>query len=191
MAWFRSYTDHHNQVGRQLKLRYGTDENSAMTFFEVNPNVVGRSFKDRRLSSPPETAVCPRDALFLAERTGWDPAGLVRTLNVDYRRILLVKRDLSERVTIDLELRFNTDATAASLSGVAICEFKQSSLDRRSPALQAMRGRPQDFSHYCIALSAGEAEMSRNRVRHTSQSLSNLSAGPQKRPGRASRRGRP
>ena len=48
-ACFRSYHEHHNQVGRRLKLRYRTYENSAMTFFEVKRNVVGRSVKDRRL----------------------------------------------------------------------------------------------------------------------------------------------
>ena len=46
----RNYHEHHKQLGRRLKLRYRTYENSNLTFFEVKRNVNGRTIKERQRS---------------------------------------------------------------------------------------------------------------------------------------------
>ena len=177
-AELRSYHEHHNQLGRRLKVRYRTYENSAMTFFEVKRKIAGRSVKERQLSTPPDGGLRCGDARFFAERTGWDPDAVVPSLTVDYQRILLVKRDFSERVTIDLELRFCNGTTSATPSGLAICELKQPRLDRRSPAMAAMKRRPETFSKYCIGMASCDPTLRRNRFKAVFRTLDSIGATP-------------
>lgn len=174
----RNYHEHHNQLGRRLKLRYRTYENSDLTFFEVKRNVNGRTVKERRRSLRPEGVLHLDDAAFFAERTGWDPNDVLPSLKVDYRRILLVKRDFSERVTIDFDVRFRSDQGATTPRGLAICEFKQPRLDRRSPAMAAMNRRPQKFSKYCMGLASCDPSLRRNRFKKVFLSLDTLDAAP-------------
>ena len=177
-AELRNYHEHHNQLGRRLKLRYRTYENSDLTYFEVKRNVAGRTIKERRRTQRPDGALHRDDAAFFAERTGWDPDGVLPSLTVDYQRILLVNRDYSERVTIDLDIRFQSDRGATTVDGLAICEFKQPRLDRRSPAMAAMNRRPQKFSKYCMGLASCDPSLRRNRFKKVFRSLDTLDLGP-------------
>ena len=174
----RNYHEHHNQLGRRLKLRYRTYENSALTFFEVKRNVGGRTIKERRRSSQPNGELHADDAAFFADRTGWDPEAIVPSLTVEYRRVLLVKHDFSERVTIDIDLSFRSNTGAMTPAGLAICEFKQPRLDRRSPAMVAMNRRPQKFSKYCMGLASCDPALRRNRFKKVFRNLDTLGAAP-------------
>ena len=121
---------------------------------------------------------------FFEERTGWRASEMRPSLCVEYQRILLVKTDLSERVTIDLGLRFESHATGriAEVLDLAVCEFKQPRMDRTSPALKvmaAMERRPQMFSKYCMGLATCDPELRRNRFKSVFRDLDNLEATPQ------------
>ncbi len=177
-AELRNYYEHHNQKGRRCKLRYRTYMNSDITFFEVKMNVNGRTVKERRRSRRPEGGLWKEDALFFFKKTGQPPSGLVPSITIDYQRILLVKRDFSERVTIDLNLGFTSTRGAVDTPGLAICEFKQPKLDLRSPAMIAMNRRPQNFSKYCMGLASCDPSLRRNRFKKVFRNLEALDASP-------------
>ena len=177
-ADLRNYHEHHNQKGRRIKLRYRSYMNSDLTFFELKRNVNGRTVKERRRSSRPHGALRNEDGLFFFKRTGHLPSTFLPSLRVDYQRILLVKRDFSERVTIDLGLSFSSDAGAVETPGLAICEFKQPALDLRSPAMIAMDRRPQNFSKYCMGLASCDPSLRRNRFKKVFRNLDSLDAAP-------------
>lgn len=177
-AELRNYHEHHNQKGRRMKLRYRTYLNSDLTFFELKRNVNGRTVKERRRSMRPDEVLGGADALFFFKRTGQPPSAYVPSLRVDYQRILLVKRDFSERVTIDLDLAFSSGRGAARTPGLAICEFKQPALDLRSPAMVAMNRRPQNFSKYCMGLASCDPSLRRNRFKKVFRNLDELGASP-------------
>lgn len=172
----RNYHEHHNQLARRLKLRYRTYANSELTYFELKRNVNGRTIKERRRSRPPGDSLWPDDAAFFASKTGRDPMQVTRSLAVDYRRILLVRRDFGERVTIDLDLGFTSANGERSVGGLAICEFKQPRLDRRSPAMLAMNRRPQKFSKYCMGLASCDPTLRQNRFKSVFRQLDALGA---------------
>ncbi len=174
----RNYHDHHSQRGRRFKLRYRTYVNSDITYFEVKRNINGRTVKKRRRSERPEGQLWTRDAVFFFKQTGQPPSCLVPSLRVDYQRILLVKRDFSERVTIDLNLAFTSTQGAADTPRLAICEFKQPKLDMRSPAMIAMNRRPQNFSKYCMGLASCDPTLRRNRFKKVFRNLEALDASP-------------
>lgn len=174
----RNYHEHHNQKGRRMKLRYRTYLNSDLTFFELKRNVNGRTVKERRRSERPTGALHEKDGLFFFKRTGEPPSAFIPSLRVDYQRILLVKRDFTERVTIDLDLAFTSDAGAVETPQLAICEFKQPALDLRSPAMIAMDRRPQNFSKYCMGLASCDPSLRRNRFKKVFRNLDALDAAP-------------
>ncbi|MGH1489131.1 MAG: polyphosphate polymerase domain-containing protein [Acidimicrobiales bacterium] len=176
-----NYHQHHNQKGRRLKLRYRTYMNSDLTFFEVKRNVNGRTVKERRVSQQPEGQLLPDDARFFFHQTGSDPSVYVPSLRVDYQRILLVKRDLTERVTIDLNLAFTSASGATEIRDLAVCEFKQPKLDLRSPAMEATNARPQNFSKYCMGLASCDPGLRRNRFKKVFRKLEALDAVPSPR----------
>ena len=174
----RNYHEHHNQKGRRVKLRYRTYLNSDLTFFEVKSNVNGRTVKERRVSGQPGSQLWAEDALFFFRQTGWDPTDLVPSLRVDYQRILLVKQDFSERVTIDVDLAFTSASGATEIKDLAVCEFKQPKLDLRSPAMEATNRRPQNFSKYCMGLASCDPVLRRNRFKKVFRNLQALDAAP-------------
>jgi hypothetical protein len=177
----RNYHEHHNQKTRRLKVRYRTYMNSDLTFFEVKRNVNGRTVKERQRSEPPVQKLWAQDAFFFQERTGSSASTLVPSLRVDYQRILLVRHDLSERVTIDMNLEFTSASGATEPQGLAVCEFKQPKLDRRSPAMKALRRRPQNFSKYCMGLASCDPKLRRNRFKKVFRNLETLDAYPRTR----------
>ena len=174
-----NYHEHHNQKGRRSKLRYRTYVNSDITYFEVKKNLNGRTVKERRRSRrPAEGKLWAEDALFFFKQIGLPPSQFVPSLRVDYQRILLVKRDFSERVTIDLNLEFTSAEGAVETPGLSICEFKQPKLDLRSPAMIAMNRRPQNFSKYCMGLASCDPTLRRNRFKKVFRNLEALDASP-------------
>jgi len=108
--------------------------------------------------------------------TGWHPDLLFLSLTVDYERILLVKRDLTERVTIDLGMRFHGRGRATQAEALAICEFKQPAMDRHSPAMAAVQQRPRKFSKYCMGLASCDPSLKRNRFKQNFLALDSIGA---------------
>lgn len=177
----RNYRDHHNRIGRRIKVRYRTYANSDVTFFEVKCSQHGRTVKERRRSRPPATNLLPADAAFFFAKTGWRPSWLQPSIRVSYDRVLLVKSDFSERVTIDTNLQFVTNDAVAAMPGLAICEFKQPKLDRRSPAMAALDRRPQMFSKYCMGLASCDVSLRRNRFKKVFRNMNAIGVTPTNR----------
>lgn len=178
----RSYHNHHNQKRNRLKARYRTYLNSDITYFEVKQNIDGRTVKTRRRSERPNGVLWPEDALFFFETTGQTPDDLRPSLTVEYERLLLVRNDYSERVTIDLNIRYFSENNVAQHVGLAVCEFKQATLDRGSPAIVALSRRPQRFSKYCMGLASCHPQLRRNRFKKVFRRLDALSVSVDRTP---------
>lgn len=175
----RNYLEHHNQKRQRSKIRYRTYANSGITFFEIKRNVDGRTVKERKLSAPTDGSIRAADVPFLRERLTTEPQDLEVSVVVDYDRILLVRDDFQERVTIDTNLRFTTSTTEATLPGLAVVEFKQPRLDRTSPAVRAIPRPTQMFSKYCMGLASCDSRLKRNRFKKVFLGLHRLEVTPQ------------
>ena len=178
-AGLRNYFQHHNQKRQRSKIRYRTYVDSGLTFFEIKRNVDGRTVKERKISAPVDGAIRADDIPFLRERSSDDPRDLEVAIVIDYERILLVRQDFQERVTIDTNLRFQTRRGAVMLPGLAIVEFKQPRLDRNSPAVRAIPRPTQMFSKYCMGLASCDPNLKRNRFKKVFRGMESLNVTPQ------------
>jgi hypothetical protein len=175
----QSYTEHHNQKRRRSKIRYRSYVNSGLTYFEIKRHVDGRTVKERKVSAPVDGSVRADDRPFLTDRLPVDPSQLGASVVIDYDRILLVRRDFQERVTIDTSVRVRTSRAVAEFRGLAVVEFKQPRLDRHSPAIRAIPRPTQMFSKYCMGLATCDPTLKRNRFKKVFLGLERLDVLPE------------
>lgn len=102
------------------------------------------------------THFTPEVSRFVGAYVPFDTRTLEPKLWNAFSRITLVNTAASERLTLDLDLRFGRAGQTAQLPGVAIAEVKQAGINRNSDFVQQMRMQnihPTGFSKYCIGVA--------------------------------------
>ena len=97
-----------------------------------------------------------------------------------FTRITLVDHNRSERVTVDVNLKFYTEDREVSLDGIAIVEVKRDGRNQESLFFQQMRLRrvqPQGFSKYCIGVSMLYEDVKKNTMKRKLLRLEKMSGG--------------
>lgn len=166
------YLKHHNRKLNRQKIRIRTYTDSDISFLEVkNKTNKGRTIK-QRITIDPTTTSFNNDVIirnFLESQSNYKPTDLQPQVRTQFNRITLVNKDLTERLTIDLNLKFENKATDihADLKQVMIIELKQNSAFP-SPTkliLREMRIKPTKISKYCIGTVLTNDHAKRNRFK--------------------------
>lgn len=167
------YLAHHDRRLVRRKVRVRSYKDSGQTFLEVKiKNNHGRTKKKRVECDQPMgdlSLLNEAQAAFLKERSGYLASDLGASLNTAFDRITLVNNEKTERLTIDLNLRFGNPRTGteATLPNVVIIELKQDGL-KPSPAkelLREMRIHPFKVSKYCIGTALTTPGLKQNRFK--------------------------
>jgi hypothetical protein len=175
---FALYHQHHAGRAVRQKVRSRAYLDSGLAFLEVKTKTnKGSTVKHRRPTA--ELATCLDEAAraFVAGHVPLDPGLLAPRLRNDFRRITLVDRALTERVTIDIGLRFAAEhARAAVLPGLAVVELKRaatapSDILRR---LRAARVQPGGFSKYCVGVALLHGGVKKNLFKPKLRDLAKL-----------------
>lgn len=147
--------------------RYESGEH--LTFIEVkDKNNKGRTVKTRvEVESDADFANC---ADFIATHCRYSPASLVKQIENRFRRITLVRRDLTERITIDTSIGFHNlvSGRTEELPSVMVVEWKRARLAVSSPMrgiLKTLGLRESGFSKYCIGMARTNPELRQNRFK--------------------------
>lgn len=174
------YLNHHNGHLNRYKIRHRTYVDSGAGFLEVKfKNNKGRTIKERikKKITPLEWEKETGD--FLLEKTPYDPGMLKPTLWVNYKRITLVSRQNTERVTIDVDLEFENRNQKQSLANLVIAEVK---LDKKSPSvflskMKEMHIREGSISKYCMGIAITNPGVKKNNFKEKLVSIKNLIYG--------------
>lgn len=167
------YLMHHNRVLTRQKIRTRTYEASGITFLEVkNKTNRGRTKKERIAiaRSHFEAFADDGDALaFFTLRSAFRPEDITPAIATRFLRMTLVNAMLTERITIDLDLRYRDvrSGRTASIEGMAILELKQDGLTRSTmkELLRDMRIAPLKVSKYCLATMLTVEGVKHNRFK--------------------------
>lgn len=152
---FTLYRHHHNGKINRVKVRFRKYVESALTFFEVKYKIYGtRTVKERtrELDISPALSNSQREMI---KEVHFNRNELVSQLWVHYKRITLVNKDLNERVTIDLNLRFKHESTSKEVDNMVIIEIKQNKKSVLMPFIQLMKQHlisPVSISKYCLGV---------------------------------------
>ncbi len=154
---FELYRWHHAGGRNRYKVRSRRYVQTNASFFEVKHKVNRfQTVKDRIPTRDLVTRMTPEAVRFLSEFMPASSERLQPTLWNLYARITLVNRFVTERVTLDLDLRFSSAEHAFELPGVVTAEVKQDGRPQRTAFIQLMRRlgiREGGFSKYCVGVS--------------------------------------
>ena len=186
------YTAHESGHTNRQKLRIRSYVSSGLNFLEVKTkNNHGRTKKKRVLvhefdPMQPQhdicfhcqnAAFCEYDE-FLRSNLQYNPYSLCEQLENRFDRITLVNKGMTERLTIDINLRFHNIATGnyRFMDHIAIIELKR---DGRvySPILSLLnqlRIKPHGFSKYCIGSALTNNSLHCNRLKPRLHSIERI-----------------
>jgi hypothetical protein len=135
-------------------VRIRTYVNSATSFIEVKTkNNKGRMVKKRIKTEDGTSTLSENATEFISKHVDVDANAISVSLWNGYKRITLVDLGSEERVTIDLDLEFDSNGKKAQIQEVIIAEVKQKKYNVNSAFIQRMRNlriRPMRMSKYCI-----------------------------------------
>lgn len=162
------YMKHHNGHSNRYKVRFRKYIESNISFLEVKlKSNKKRTIKTRIKTDDIEYNLQPKSVEFLEEQTPLDISRLEPSVLIFYRRITLANKDLTERVTIDVNLSFQNYYLKEVVEhpDMAIIEVKQERFNRKSPAVQALHANkvyPIRLSKYCLGVMTCLDSIKRN-----------------------------
>lgn len=166
------YIVHHNRHLTRQKIRTRHYEDGAATYLEVkNKNNRGRT-KKKRIEIPVENLmnfVGNSEALsFIEPLAHYNIKSLTPAIATRFVRITIVNPELTERITIDLDLEFSDlrSGTVGKIEGMAIIEIKQDGNihSKAKEILNTLRVKPMRVSKYCLGTALTVDGIKRNRM---------------------------
>lgn len=157
----KMFTMHRNGKKRRQKVRVRTYLIDNVNFLEIkNKDNHGRT-KKKRIEIPAEAEgdfTRSKSAVrFLEKESWWKASCISPETATDFSRMTLVNRDMTERLTIDTNLRFRNfrSGISAETGNLVIIELKQDGRTSSQMKEILLRHRvfPYRISKYCIAVA--------------------------------------
>lgn len=163
------FSEHHRGKKNRQKIRVRRYENSGVSFLEVKrKNNKGRTDK-KRMQTNDRVPDLDFDIYrsFLLQKSRYGAKKLLPQLSNAFNRITLVNNAMTERLTIDIDLRFHNEQTGkkTDMGPLVIIEVKRDG-QTYSPVLnmlKQLRIHQSGFSKYCIGMALTNPELKRNR----------------------------
>ncbi|MEY4876822.1 MAG: hypothetical protein RL708_1971 [Bacteroidota bacterium] len=151
------YKYHHNEKVNRVKIRYRKYVESNLTFFEVKYKLFGTRTSKKRLKQEDIKTVLTDIEFEKIKNVSFDINQLKSKLWVYYSRITLVNNEMTERVTLDINLKFkNENGNEIIMENLAIAEIKQNKRSVLMPFIQMMKQKripPLSISKYCMGVA--------------------------------------
>ena len=176
---FKFYLDHHNKRYNRYKVRMRSYVNSDLHFFEIkHKNNKNRTVKSR-LKIEKQTDVIQANCAELLENCiGISPELLHRTIQINCKRITLVNKNLTERVTIDFDLSYLLNYQEHSYPEMVIVEIKQDK-SRKSDFLNILKQqkiRKMSLSKYSFGIANYVESIKKNNFKTQIKHVSKISS---------------
>jgi hypothetical protein len=139
----------------RIKVRFRRYESTGITFLEIKKKTKkGRTVK-WRVENSLTGNTCNESAIeFINPHVSFNSDVLRPVLKNSFKRITLTGFNISERITIDLDLSFTSpDGRSVELPLISIVELKSEGVASRSPfsrIIKQISAYPTGFSKYCI-----------------------------------------
>ncbi len=167
---FKFFMNHHNGKLNRSKVRFREYIDSQVSFLEVKRKTPkGKTIKKRIQVDGLTKTLNLDQKQFIKIRLKEDYELFYCHTNF-FHRITMVNKFLKERITIDFDLRFESEKKTIKdeTSHIVIAEVKQEKLDRTSFFYKLMKEngvRPSSMSKYCIGTSLLNKDLKANRFK--------------------------
>jgi hypothetical protein len=159
----------HHQSGRsnRYKIRLRKYLDSSLAFLEIkHKNNKGRTIK-KRIEVKSEEAKFLNTDDFLQNTSPYSWHQIKENMNVGYHRITLVNKTSPERLTIDIDLKFEGNNQKTAFPEIAIAEIKQEQMGT-SPIgdiFKKYQIRQGSISKYCLGVISTNPTVKYNRFK--------------------------
>lgn len=175
------FAQHQRGKKNRQKIRVRRYESSGIAFLEVKrKNNKGRTDKKRMQVQErvPDLNLYTYRS-FLLQKSRYGAANLTPHLSNAFRRITLVNNAMTERLTIDFDLKFHNEKTGVDhdMGPLVIIEVKRDG-QTYSPVLdllKQLRIHQSGFSKYCIGMALTDSSLKRNRFNERLRYVAKLS----------------
>ena len=150
-----AYSEHHRGKGERFKIRFRNYVSSKLCFLEIKKKHKGRTIKNRIKVKGFENKLSEDALKFIQSHIDITGLNLKPILQIDYKRITLVNKDRSERITLDIDLTYKNKGEEKNLKEIVIAELKQQKISRMSKFYQTVKKlhiRNIRISKYCIGI---------------------------------------
>jgi hypothetical protein len=176
---YQMYLKHHDGKLNRYKVRFRTYLDSGLNFFEIKIKTnTGRTKKSRVQLYDKISNIDGVAANLLERKTDIKADTLTPALTVNYNRITLVSKDLSERLTIDFDMCYEHENGTQFMHDLVIAEVKQDK-SGSSPfidIMSKMRIKDASMSKYCLGVALLVDTIKHNnfktKIRYVNQLLS-------------------
>jgi len=175
---FAMYNQHQHGVARRQKIRFRTYVSSNLQFMEVKTkNNHGRT-KKKRIEVCDMDLSDPAKRAFLESTLRFDVDSLLPHTHNLFRRVTLVNKGKTERLTIDTDLMFHNMLTDSDrhMGPLVIIELKRDGLVF-SPVLdmlRLLRIHPHGFSKYCMGAAMTNNDLPQHRFKLKLREISKI-----------------
>ena len=162
---FDLYKYHHNDKQDRFKVRYRKYLDTGLCYFEIKYKEKGnRTNKIRAKRIDISTTLSEAD-IKMIEHDLIKGEMLQEKVWVYFDRITIANNNFRERVTLDLNIRFDNKKTVKSFPELVVCEIKQEKSSYTSSVIKACTKRHYEqtgFSKYSTAIAMMEAVKNNN-----------------------------
>ncbi len=175
------YFAHHNGRLNRYKIRFRKYISSNQCYLEIKNKVKGdHTIKYRTAIKDIETELSDKSKSYIANYTPFKEVPLQPKIYTDFSRITLVSKKLTERVTIDLNLKFRQNGFSKEIGNVVIIELKRDGLARSSNLVKELDHLgvfPEGFSKYCIGRALIECDLKSNNFKERILTINKINDG--------------
>ena len=162
------YNDHHNRRVNRHKIRFREYEDSGLIFLEVKcKNNKGKTIKKRMKVDKIPNTLSNDHQRYVTNIMGYSlPVSSKQWIN--FNRVTLVHKKQKERLTIDVNLKYNDGIANGDLSKVIIAEVKQERMSRSSDFIRIAKDLkiyPMRLSKYCFTTMQIDHSLKKNRFK--------------------------
>jgi len=176
------YMMHHNGKLNRYKIRMRSYIDSGISFLEIKrKNNKGRTSK-KRIGITPEQFQSmtfeEKEQLFVAAKTPYQALTLKPQIESSFKRITLVDKNLTERVTLDTALEYKkmSDGLVKKVEGIVIIELKQDGAYRSNfkDYLHALSINCGSLSKYCLGMVLVNPSLKNNRFKNKIRKITKI-----------------
>jgi hypothetical protein len=168
------YLLHHNGKASRVKVRIRNYLESNLFFLEVKQKSnKGNTKKNRIAVQSLHEKLDEKSLSFIHKLTGKNYP-LKKSINNQFNRFTLVNNQMTERVTIDTSLSYNSITFNENL---VILELKQSRHNRHSSvytSLTNLRIRPMKISKYCMGMAKNNPSLKQNSFKRKFKKITKI-----------------
>ena len=169
---FSLYNSHQNGKLDRFKVRRRTYSITGQEFLEIKHKTNKKRTVKKRIDITGGDLVGNKE--FLKRYLPVALESLEEKLEINFHRITLVDKNMTERVTVDMNLSYSADGVQSSVKDLSIIEVKFDGNKRESKIVELLnryRVKPQSFSKYCYGILSHYDGIKKNSFNEKNRSV--------------------